>query len=88
MTARSYTFRQLQISLGIVCRKSREEMGLTIPGFAEAFGIHKSTVSQIENGKGNPCLHTLQKLIKAFGPEVIDTAEWLAAVRTKHGRPV
>lgn len=88
MSKRRYTFRQLQASLGVVCRQERKERGWTLDDAAKITGVRKSGMSKIENGKANPCLQTIRKLIDAYGPDLIRTAEWLAgtrAARPSHG---
>lgn len=86
MKRRAYTYPQLQRALGVVCKQSRKENGWGIREAERITGIRKSALSKIENGKANPCLRTLEKLIATFGIELIRTAEWLAGTynrRTK-----
>jgi len=59
--------------------KYREERGLTIIGMSERCGIAKSTLSVIENGKGNPTIETLWAIANTldvpFGHLISDHSE-------------
>lgn len=45
----------------------RKSLGLTQEKFADITGITKRQVAEIETGKGNPTLETLDKIGKLFG---------------------
>jgi len=45
----------------------RKSLGLTQEKFAELTGITKRQIAEIETGKGNPTVDTLDKIGKLFG---------------------
>ncbi|SEL14838.1 transcriptional regulator [Pseudoxanthomonas sp. GM95] len=51
-------------------RRMRNVTGMTQVEFAKKLGIAELTLKQIERGKGNPTLATLQSLGKIFGLSV------------------
>lgn len=55
---------------GNTVRSLREEQGYSLRGFAEKTGIHRSYLSEIENGKVNVTLDTLLCLADALDIEV------------------
>jgi len=48
----------------------REVLQVTQEGLAELSGVGLRTVKQLESGKGNPTLSTLQKISDVLGMEV------------------
>lgn len=78
MNKKRYTIQQLKRALGVVCKQQRTENGWSIRDAERITGIRKSALSKIEHGTANPCLRTLEKLMDAYGSELIRTAEWLA----------
>src|SRR5215212_6377068 len=50
----------------------REECGLSQQGLADASGVNKATISQIEHGRRSPNVETLEKLSDALGVGVAD----------------
>jgi transcriptional regulator with XRE-family HTH domain len=50
----------------------REERGLSQQGLADASGVNKATINQIERGRRSPNLETLEKLAGALAVEVAD----------------
>ncbi len=54
-------------SLGYKVRKIREEQGLTQNKLARAAGVSTGLIGQIENGKVQPSLKTLEAIGKALG---------------------
>lgn len=50
----------------------RGERGLSQQGLADASGVNKATINQIERGRRSPNLETLDKLAAALGVEVAD----------------
>src|SRR6202034_2116265 len=48
-------------------RRERARTGLSLTDLAKRAGIAKSTLSQLENGVGNPSLETLWALARALG---------------------
>jgi transcriptional regulator with XRE-family HTH domain len=51
-------------------KERREAMKVTQEELAELSGVGLRTLKQFESGKGNPTLHTLQKLADVLGLEV------------------
>jgi len=52
--------------LGRIVREKRCNAGLTLPELARLSDLPKSTISKIENGKGNPSLSTIGKISDAL----------------------
>lgn len=50
----------------------REERGLSQQGLADASGVNKATINQIERGRRSPNLETLEKLAAALEVEIAD----------------
>jgi transcriptional regulator with XRE-family HTH domain len=50
----------------------REERGLTQQGLADASGVNKATINQIERGRRSPNLETLEKLATGLDVEMAD----------------
>jgi DNA-binding XRE family transcriptional regulator len=51
-------------------REMRQALGMTQAQFAKHFGLTRIQVSDLENGKSNPTLETLNKIGRPFGFEV------------------
>ena len=51
-------------------KERREMMQVTQEALAELSGVGLRTLKQLESGKGNPTLQTLQKLVDVLGMEV------------------
>jgi transcriptional regulator with XRE-family HTH domain len=51
-------------------KKRREMLQVTQETLAELSGVGLRTLKQLESGKGNPTLKTLQKLTDVMGMEV------------------
>ena len=50
----------------------RQERGLSQQGLADASGVNKATINQIERGRRSPNLDTLEKLANALAVEMAD----------------
>jgi transcriptional regulator with XRE-family HTH domain len=50
----------------------RRERGLSQQGLADASGVNKATINQIERGRRSPNVETLEKLAEALSVEVAD----------------
>jgi transcriptional regulator with XRE-family HTH domain len=61
--------------IGERLRAARTEQGLSVGGLAQAAGIGKGSLSEIENGTRNPTLSTLYGLANALGRPL----SWLLA---------
>lgn len=51
-------------------KKRRMRLGISQQDLAEFAGVGIATVKDIERGKGNPSLQTLQKLLEVLGLEI------------------
>ena len=58
------------IPLGQIIRQRREELLLKQEDLAEMATVTIKTLYMIENGKGNPSLGTLNKLLDILGLEI------------------
>ncbi len=56
-----------QIDIATAVRRMRHISGLTQPEFARHRGISVQTLRQIETGKANPTLETLNQIVSIFG---------------------
>jgi transcriptional regulator with XRE-family HTH domain len=52
-------------------KERRETLKISQETLAELSGIGLRTLKQLESGKGNPTIATLQKLAKTLGMEII-----------------
>jgi transcriptional regulator with XRE-family HTH domain len=52
--------------------RTREERGLSQQGLADASGVNKATINQIERGRRSPNVDTLEKLADALTVEIAD----------------
>jgi transcriptional regulator with XRE-family HTH domain len=52
-------------------KERRETLKISQETLAELSGIGLRTLKQLESGKGNPTLSTLQKLAETLGMEII-----------------
>ena len=53
-------------------RRIREERALSQQGLADASGVNKATINQIERGRRSPNARTLEKLAAALNVEIGD----------------
>ena len=59
--------RNLLVKMGDTIRLRRELLGLLQPQLAALSGISTRTIQLVEQGKGNPSLGTLIKLVDPLG---------------------
>jgi DNA-binding XRE family transcriptional regulator len=57
-------------AIGKIIQQRRTELSLLQEDLAEMTGITTKTIYLIENGKGNPSLTTLGKLLEVLGLEI------------------
>ena len=62
-------------NLGIVIYRRRQELGLSQAELAQITGIHRTYVSDLENGKRNFSLGTLNALAKSLEITVTELIE-------------
>ena len=55
------------LSMGAKIRQRRELLGLVQPQLGALSGVNTRTIQLIEQGKGNPSLETLLRLIDPLG---------------------
>ena len=67
-----HTYEEIRAALSRVVRDNREARDWSLLDLARASGAAKSTLSKIENGKGDPCLGTLEKISTAYGLRIAD----------------
>lgn len=58
-------------AFGKLVKRRRLDMKITLPELAKEIGISKGLLSDIENGKGNPCLHTLEKMATTLNRDIM-----------------
>lgn len=80
---------QLVRTVAANVRALRAEAGLTLPDLAEQTGLGRSTLAQLESGRGNPSVETLWSLARGlgvpFGRLVEPTAPPIRLVRAGQG---
>ncbi len=69
-----YTYFRIMVIADII-KKRRARLGLSQQDLAEFAEVGIATVKDIERGKGNPSLHTLQKIMTVLGLEMIIQAK-------------
>jgi len=57
--------------IGHIIQKRRDSLSLKQEDLSEMTGITSKTIYLIENGKGNPSIDTLQKLLEVLGLEIV-----------------
>ncbi len=57
--------------LGKVIRARRKELGLSQNDLKDFSGVHNVTISLMENGKYNPSVSELEKIITPLGLEIV-----------------
>jgi len=70
-TVSDATFIVMNVAeLGATVRERRQELRLTQRALSEISGVSLHTLSDIESGKGNPTLETLDLLLEPLGLEL------------------
>lgn len=69
--------RDICIALGKRIRQLRKERGWRQIDLAEEAGVHENYVSDLEMGRKEICLRTLQTVAKAFGMKTTNLLEGL-----------
>ena len=64
--------RDICVELGKRIRQLRNERGWRQIDLAEECGLHENFVSDLEHGRKEACLRTLQAIAKAFDLSVAD----------------
>lgn len=63
------------MNIGDILKNRRNELGLSLAKLRDLTGLSKSTLSDIENGKSNPKIDTLEKICDALNIEIKDVLE-------------
>lgn len=58
-------------NIGQIIKHRREFLGIRQEDLAEISGLTSRTIHQVESGKGNPSIETLNKLATVLGLELI-----------------
>lgn len=58
------------IKIGKIIKKRRVELNLELKDLQDYSGVNYASISDIENGKANPTIKTLEKLLDALGMEI------------------
>ena len=59
--------RSLQKRFGLAVRGARKELDVSQEHLADRAGVHRTYLSMIERGVGNPTLAVIDQLAKALG---------------------
>ncbi len=59
-----------EVDIGVAIRARRKELRLTQQSLSELSAVSLHTISDIESGKGNPTLETLEQLLTPLGLEL------------------
>lgn len=59
------------MKLSEAMKSRRKTLGISQLDLAEMSGVSLATVKDIERGKGNPSLNTVQKILDILGMEII-----------------
>lgn len=60
----------MSMSIQEVMKERRKILGITQQDLAEMAEVGISTIKQIESGKGNPSLGTVEKIMEVLGMEI------------------
>ena len=58
------------IKIGRIIKKRRLELSLELKDLQDYSGVNYVSISDIENGKANPTIKTLEKLLDVLGMEL------------------
>ena len=58
------------MSIQEVMKERRKKLGITQQDLAQMAEVGISTIKQIESGKGNPSLGTVEKIMEVLGMEI------------------
>ena len=69
--------------VGQIVRERRKKLGLDQRSLAELAGVSTHTVSDVESGKGNPTLATVEALLEVLGLELVARARQIDGPRSR-----
>ena len=58
------------VKIGKIIKRRRIELNLELKDLQDYSGVNYASISDIENGKANPTIKTLEKLLDAFGMQI------------------
>ena len=58
------------IKIGKIIKKRRQELNLELKDLQDYSGVNYASISDIENGKANPTIKTVEKLLDALGMRI------------------
>ncbi len=58
------------VKIGKTIKKRRKELSLELKDLQDYSGVNYVSISDIENGKANPTIKTLEKLLDVLGMEL------------------
>ncbi|GAB1466773.1 MULTISPECIES: helix-turn-helix domain-containing protein [Aliarcobacter] len=58
------------IKIGKIIKKRRQELNLELKDLQDYSGVNYASISDIENGKANPTIKTVEKLLDALGMQI------------------
>ena len=58
------------IKIGKIIKKRRQELNLGLKDLQDYSGVNYASISDIENGKANPTIKTVEKLLDALGMQI------------------
>lgn len=57
-------------NVGKIIKKRRQELKLELKDLQDYSGVNYTSISDIENGKANPTIKTLEKLLDVLGMKI------------------
>ena len=58
------------IKIGKIIKKRRKELNLELKDLQDYSGVNYASISDIDNGKANPTIKTLEKLLDVLGMQI------------------
>ena len=58
------------VKIGKIIKKRRRELKLELKDLQDYSGVNYASISDIENGKANPTIKTVEKLLDALGMQI------------------
>ena len=58
------------VKIGKIIKRRRIELNLELKDLQDYSGINYASISDIENGKANPTIKTVEKLLDALGMQI------------------
>ena len=58
------------IKISKIIKKRRQELNLELKDLQDYSGVNYASISDIENGKANPTIKTVEKLLDALGMQI------------------